>query len=48
MEERVEKVRAELDRMRKSSDELQGEMAAEVERVRRSLKAEIVPTRLMT
>ena len=43
MEARVEKMRAELDRMRKRSEELQREMAAEVERVRRSLKAEIVP-----
>jgi MerR family transcriptional regulator/heat shock protein HspR len=43
MEERVEKMRAELERMRKRSEELQREMAAEVERVRRSLKAEIVP-----
>jgi len=43
MEKRVEKMRAELARMRKRTEELQREMAEEVERVRRSLKAEIVP-----
>jgi MerR family transcriptional regulator/heat shock protein HspR len=43
MEERVEKMQAELARMRKRTEELQREMAAEVDRVRRSLKAEIVP-----
>ena len=43
MEARVEKMRAELERMRKRTEELQRQMAAEVERVRRSLRAEIVP-----
>jgi MerR family transcriptional regulator/heat shock protein HspR len=43
MEERVEKMRAELERMRRRAEELEREMAAEVEKVRRSLKAEIVP-----
>jgi MerR family transcriptional regulator, heat shock protein HspR len=43
MEERVERMRAELLRMRKRAEELESQMATEVERVRRSLKAEIVP-----
>jgi len=43
MEARVEKMRAELERMRKRTEELQRQMADEVERVRRSLRAEIVP-----
>jgi MerR family transcriptional regulator/heat shock protein HspR len=43
MEARVEKMRAEVERMRKRTEQLQREMAAEVERVRRSLRAEIVP-----
>jgi MerR family transcriptional regulator/heat shock protein HspR len=43
METRVEKMRAELERMRKQTEELQRQMAEEVERVRRSLRAEIVP-----
>jgi MerR family transcriptional regulator, heat shock protein HspR len=43
MEERVEKMHAELERMRKRSEQLQRELAEEVERVRRTLKAEIVP-----
>jgi MerR family transcriptional regulator, heat shock protein HspR len=45
MEERVEKMRAELDRMRERAAELEQQMAKEVERVRRSLRAEIVPYR---
>jgi hypothetical protein len=36
-------MRAELERMRRRAEELEREMAAEVEKVRRSLKAEIVP-----
>jgi len=36
-------MRAELLRMRKRAEELESQMATEVERVRRSLKAEIVP-----
>jgi MerR family transcriptional regulator, heat shock protein HspR len=43
MEERVERMRAELLRMRRRAEELESQMATEVERVRRSLKAEIVP-----
>jgi MerR family transcriptional regulator/heat shock protein HspR len=45
MEDRVEKMRAELARMRKRTEDLRREMAEEVERMRRSLKAEIVPYR---
>ncbi len=43
MEQRVERMRAELERMRKRAEQLERDMAAEVDRVRRSLKAEIVP-----
>ena len=43
MEERVEKMRGELERMRHRAEELERQMEAEVEKVRRSLKAEIVP-----
>ncbi len=43
MENRVEEMRGELERMRKRTEELEREMVTEVERVRRSLKAEIVP-----
>src|SRR4051794_20200733 len=43
MEDQVTRMRAELERMRKRSRELEREMLAEVERVRRSLKAELVP-----
>ena len=43
MEERVEKMRGELERMRKRAEEMERQMTAEVERVRRSLRAEIVP-----
>ena len=43
MEKRVERMRAELERMRRRAEQLERDMAIEVERVRRSLKAEIVP-----
>src|SRR3954447_14824180 len=43
MEDQVTRMRAELGRMRKRTKELEREMNAEVERVRRSLKAELVP-----
>ena len=43
METQVARMRAELERMRQRTKELEREMNAEVERVRRSLKAEIVP-----
>jgi MerR family transcriptional regulator, heat shock protein HspR len=43
MEDQVVRMRAELERMRERTNELEREMNAEVERVRRSLKAELVP-----
>jgi len=43
MEEQVARMRSELERMRKRTKELEQEMNEEVERVRRSLKAELVP-----
>jgi len=43
MEARVEGMRAELEQMRRRTEELEREMETEVEKVRRSLKAEIVP-----
>jgi MerR family transcriptional regulator/heat shock protein HspR len=45
MEARVEKMRAELERMRARAEELERRLIDEVEQVRRSLKAEIVPYR---
>src|SRR5918994_6638300 len=42
MEERVESMRAELEKMRRRTRELEQEMADEVARVKQSLKAEIV------
>jgi MerR family transcriptional regulator, heat shock protein HspR len=43
MEDQVTRMRAELERMRQRTKEREREMNAEVERVRRSLKAELVP-----
>src|SRR3954453_5797475 len=43
MEDQVVRMRKELSRMRERTKELEREMNAEVERVRRSLKAELVP-----
>jgi MerR family transcriptional regulator/heat shock protein HspR len=43
MEDQVARMRKELSRMRERTKELEREMNAEVERVRRSLKAELVP-----
>ena len=43
MEDQVTRMRAELERMRRRTKEIEREMNAEVERVRRSLKAELVP-----
>ncbi len=43
MERRVEEMRTELERMRARADEIEREMAKEIEQVRRSLKPEIVP-----
>jgi MerR family transcriptional regulator, heat shock protein HspR len=43
LERTVERMRAELIRMRERTSEMEQRIAQEVERVRRSLKAEIVP-----
>jgi MerR family transcriptional regulator/heat shock protein HspR len=43
LEEQLQRSREELSRMRKRADELESQMLEEVERVRRSLRAEIVP-----
>jgi MerR family transcriptional regulator/heat shock protein HspR len=43
MEDQVARMRAELERMRRRTTELELQMNEEVERVRRSLKAELVP-----
>ncbi len=43
LEKRVDKMRSELERMRSRTEELERQMAEEIERVRRSLRAEIVP-----
>jgi MerR family transcriptional regulator/heat shock protein HspR len=43
MEDQVARMRAELERMRRRTKELEREMNEEVERARRSLKAELVP-----
>jgi MerR family transcriptional regulator/heat shock protein HspR len=43
MEDQVTRMRSELERMRRRTKELEREMNEEVERVRRSLKAELVP-----
>src|SRR3954471_3495347 len=43
MEEQVARMRSELERMRRRTKELEQEMNEEVARVRRSLKAELVP-----
>lgn len=43
LEERVERMRIELDRMRRRVSRMESEMLAEVERVRESFRAEIVP-----
>jgi MerR family transcriptional regulator/heat shock protein HspR len=43
MEDQVARMRSELERMRRRTKELEQEMNQEVERVRRSLKAELVP-----
>jgi MerR family transcriptional regulator, heat shock protein HspR len=45
MEDQVTRMRGELQRMRQRTKELEREMNEEVERVRRSLKAELVPYR---
>jgi MerR family transcriptional regulator, heat shock protein HspR len=43
MEARVERMRGELERMRKRTEELERQMVQEVEKVRKSLRAELVP-----
>jgi MerR family transcriptional regulator, heat shock protein HspR len=43
MEDQVARMRSELERMRRRTRDLEREMNEEVERVRRSLKAELVP-----
>jgi MerR family transcriptional regulator/heat shock protein HspR len=43
LEETVDRMRRDLARMRKRAEEMEQQMLEEVERVRRSLKAEIVP-----
>jgi MerR family transcriptional regulator/heat shock protein HspR len=43
LETKLERMRAELSQMRERAAELEQRMAEEVERVRRSLKAELVP-----
>src|SRR5256885_6771284 len=43
MEDQVARMRAELERMRRRTKDLEREMNEEVARVRRSLKAELVP-----
>ena len=43
LERELERARAEMARMRERAAELERQMAAELERVRRSLRAEIVP-----
>ena len=43
LERELERARAEIARMRERADELEREMTAEVDRVRRSLRTEIVP-----
>jgi MerR family transcriptional regulator/heat shock protein HspR len=43
MEDQVARMRGELERMRRRTKDLEREMNDEVERVRRSLKAELVP-----
>src|SRR5882672_9047547 len=43
LEAQVERMRGELQRLRRRAEKLEREMDAEVERVRRSLRAEIVP-----
>ena len=45
MEERVEKMRLELERMRNRAEQLERQMKTEMDRIRRSLRTEIVPYR---
>lgn len=43
MEEELERTRRELQRMRERAAELEAKMAAEIDRIKRSMRAEIVP-----
>jgi MerR family transcriptional regulator, heat shock protein HspR len=43
LEDRLQRMRAEVSKLRADAAEMEREMASELERVRRSLKAEIVP-----
>jgi MerR family transcriptional regulator, heat shock protein HspR len=43
MERQLERARAELERMRKRATELEARMAGEIDRVKRTMRAEIVP-----
>src|SRR5687767_15686086 len=43
MEEELERTRGELERLRERAAELEGRMLDEIEQVKRSLRAEIVP-----
>ena len=43
LEERMEKMRGEMSRLRKEATEMEQQMERELEKVRRSLRAEIVP-----
>ena len=43
MEAELERAREELERMRRRADELEARMVEEIERVKRSMRAEIVP-----
>jgi len=43
LEERLQKMRAEMAKLREQASEMERQMAGEIEKVRRSLRAEIVP-----
>jgi MerR family transcriptional regulator/heat shock protein HspR len=43
LEQQLERARAEMARMRRRADEIERRMAEEIERVRRSFRAELVP-----
>jgi MerR family transcriptional regulator/heat shock protein HspR len=43
MEEELERTRRELVRMRERASELEEKMAVEIDRIKRSMRAEIVP-----
>jgi MerR family transcriptional regulator/heat shock protein HspR len=43
LEDRLEKMRSEMARLREQTEQMERQMATEIEKVRRSLRAEIVP-----